>query len=292
VWQSYFGVGLVDTPEDFGLQGSAPTHPELLDWLAVEFMDRGWKLKDLHRLIVDSAVYRQSSRTNARLLEIDAANRLLARGPRFRVDGETVRDIALTASGLLNPRLGGPSVFPPTPAFLFLPPASFGPKSWIETTGPERYRRSLYTFRYRSSPNPVLTTFDAPVGDSSCVRRTRSNTPLQALISLNEKLSMECARGLAWRSLEAPGDDAERLTTAWRRCTGRRPQPDELRELLAMLVQQRTAFGQPSRDPWLLLADDGGKRPLLPLGATAPDAAAWTAVSRLLLNLDETITKE
>ena len=202
VWQAYFGTGLVATSEDLGPQGEPPSHPELLDWLAVEFMDRGWSLKHLHRLIVTSAAYRQSSRPTPELLARDPYNRLLARGPRFRVDAEIVRDIALAASGLLDPKLGGPSVCPPAPAFLFQPPASYGPKVWNEATGPDRYRRALYTFRCRSVPYPMLQTFDAPNGDFSCVRRTRSNTPLQALTTLNEPIFLECARALALRTLD------------------------------------------------------------------------------------------
>src|SRR6267142_2462764 len=185
------------TPEDFGLQSEKPSHPELLDWLAREFMDHGWHVKDIHRLIVNSATYKQSSRVTPELYEKDPQNRLLARGPRFRVDAEIVRDIALAASGLLNAKIGGPSVFPPAPAFLFLPPASYGPKIWKEETGADRYRRALYTFRYRSVPFPMLQIFDAPNGDISCVRRTRSNTPLQALTTLNEPLFLESARALA-----------------------------------------------------------------------------------------------
>ena len=160
MWQSYFGDGLVATPEDFGMHGEPPSHPKLLDWLAVEFMDGGWSQKRLHRLIVTSATYRQSSLASPELRTRDPYNRLLARGPRFRVDAETVRDVALAASGLLNERIGGPSIHPPLPEFLFLPPVSYGPKSWVVEKGTERYRRSLYIFRFRSVPHPVLQTFD------------------------------------------------------------------------------------------------------------------------------------
>ncbi|MBO0722414.1 MAG: PSD1 domain-containing protein, partial [Blastocatellia bacterium] len=236
IWQAYFGTGIVATSEDLGKQSEAPSHPELLDWLAVEFMEpstgkageqesgrageresgRGlaksssspalplshsptpssWSLKHIHRLIVTSATYRQSSKDTPELLAKDPYNRLLERGPRFRVEAETVRDIGLAASGLLNPKIGGPSVFPPSPEFLYLPPASYGPKIWKEEKGEDRYRRGLYTFRYRSVPFPMLQNFDAPNGDISCVRRARSNTPLQALTSLNEPLFMEEARAL------------------------------------------------------------------------------------------------
>ncbi len=172
VWQAYFGTGIVATSEDLGVQCEPPSHPELLDWLAVEFMENGWSLKHLHRLIANSATYRQSSRVTGPLLARDPYNRLLARGPRFRVDAEVVRDIALSASGLLDPKIGGPSVCPPAPAFLFQPPVSYGPKVWNEATGIERYRRAFYTFRYRSVPYPMLQAFDAPNGDFACVRRS------------------------------------------------------------------------------------------------------------------------
>ena len=212
IWQAYFGTGLVATAEDLGTQGEPPSNPELLDWLAVELMDHNWSLKHIHRLIVNSATYRQSSRVTPQLLERDPANRLLARGPRYRVDAEIVRDVALSASGLLNPKVGGPSVFPPAPEFLFQPPASYGPKTWNVATGPDRYRRALYTFRFRIVPYPMLQKFDAPIGEVACARRARSNTPLQALTTLNEPLFVECARALAVKILTDGGaTDAQRL---------------------------------------------------------------------------------
>ncbi|MEX0585504.1 MAG: DUF1553 domain-containing protein, partial [Pirellulales bacterium] len=236
VWQTYFGTGLVATPEDFGAQGDPPSHPELLDWLAVEFMDSGWSFKHLHQLLTTSATYRQSSHVAPELHARDPDNRLLARGPRFRVSAETVRDIALAASGLLQERIGGPSVHPPAPEFLFKPPASYGPKTWDSDTGPDRYRRAIYTFRFRSVPYPVLQTFDAPNGDFACVRRVRSNTPLQALTTLNEPLFVECARALAAATIaECRGDDDARIAWAFLKCLGRAPQPEEtqlLREFL------------------------------------------------------------
>jgi mono/diheme cytochrome c family protein len=292
VWQTYFGTGLVSTPEDLGSQSEAPSHPALLDWLAVEFMDRGWRLKDLHRLIVTSATYRQSSRVTPELLVKDPQNRWLTRGPRFRVDAEIVRDVALAASGLLDPEIGGPSAFPPAPAFLFVPPASYGPKVWKEDTGPGRYRRALYTFRYRSVPYPMLQNFDAPNGDFACVRRTRSNTPLQALTTLNEPLFLECARALALRTLQEGGSDAARLAAAFRRCVARPPSAQEAAVLLALLKKETQRFADGKANPWELAANDPAKPPALPPGATAPQLAAWTAVARVLLNLDETITKE
>ncbi|HBY63196.1 MAG TPA: hypothetical protein DEH78_25520 [Solibacterales bacterium] len=293
VWQSYFGIGLVETAEDFGRQSALPSHPELLDWLAVEFMDRGWSLKALHRLIATSATYRQSSVVTADLLGRDPYNRLLARGPRFRVDAEAVRDIALAASGLLNAKIGGPSVYPPAPGFLFLPPASYGPKNWHEATGEDRYRRALYTHRYRSVPYPVLQNFDAPNGDMACVRRTRSNTPLQALGTLNEALFLESARALAGRILREAGPaDEAKLAFAFRRVLGRRPEPKETAGLLAFLNKQRGRLTQGWLDVWALTGLDQTQAKSLPAGASPVQYAAWTALSRVLLNLDEAITKE
>ena len=293
VWQAYFGTGIVASSEDLGTQSDPPSHPELLDWLSVEFMDHGWSLKHLHRLIVTSATYRQSSRVTPDLYERDQYNRWLARSPRLRVEGEIVRDIALAASGLLNRKVGGASVFTPAPAFLFVPPASYGPFVWNDETGPDRYRRAIYTFRRRSTPYPMLTNFDTPNGDFSCVRRTRSNTPLQALTTLNETIFLECARNLALITLKERGtDDAARLTWAFRRCVARTPSDHERDVLLKLLAQQTTKFSSPDAKPWELAANDPAQPPVLPDGTTPAQAAAWTAVARVLLNLDEAVTKE
>jgi cytochrome c553 len=293
VWQTYFGTGIVATSEDLGTQCEPPSHPELLDWLAVEFMDGGWDLKALHRWIVTSATYRRASNATPEMMERDPYNRLLGRGPRFRVEGEVVRDITLAASGLLNPAIGGPSVYPPAPAFLFQPPVSYGPKNWFESKGPDRYRRALYTFRYRSLPYPMLDTFDTPNGDSACVRRARSDTPLQALTMLNEPLSMETARALAWKTLHEGGSsDAQRVTYAFRRCVSRQPNEKEEAALEELLKKEEARYADGTRNPWDLAADDPAKPPALPEGVTAAQAAAWTVVSRVMLNLDETITKQ
>jgi hypothetical protein len=293
IWQAYFGTGLVETAEDFGLQAEKPSHPELLDWLAVEFMERNWSLKQLHRLIVSSATYRQASKVTREHLARDPGNRLLARGPRFRPDAEVVRDIALAASGLLNPKLGGPSVFPPLPKFMTLPPVSYGPKVWNESTGEDRYRRGLYTFRYRSLPFPALAAFDAPNGDFACVRRARSNTPLQALTALNEPVYLECARALGLRALTDGGTtDESRLTHLFRRCLSRPPAEREATELLSLLSKQKQHFSRPGAKPLDLLIDEGKEAPPLLDGVTPADWAAWTVVARVLLNLDETVTKE
>jgi len=304
VWQTYFGTGLVATSEDFGTQSEPPSHPELLDWLAVEFMEgthpdgalttsQPWSLKHLHRLIVNSTMYRQSSRVTSQLLARDPFNRLLARAPRFRVEAEIVRDIALSASGLLVPRIGGPSVYPPAPDFLFQPPASYGPKVWKEETGENRYRRALYTFRFRSVPYPVLQTFDAPNGDASCVRRTRANTPLQALTTLNEPVFVECAQNLALLILREGGStNTDRLRFAFRRCLSRSPSDEESVALLSLFDRQEQHFSAPDARPWEIAARNPDQPPELPKNATPAQLAAWTVLSRVLLNLDETITRE
>jgi len=272
----------------------------LLDWLAVEFMEGGtvgkaqpWSLKRLHRLIVTSTTYRQSPKVSSDLATRDPFNRLLARGARVRVEAEIVRDVALAASGLLDEKLGGPSVHPPAPSFLFQPPASYGPKTWKEDTDSNRYRRALYTFRFRSVPYPPLQNFDAPNGDFSCVRRTRSNTPRQALTTLNEPVFLECARSLAQKTLREGGSsDADRMVYAFRRCVSRQPTEKEAAALLGLLQKQSVRFNDGNERPWDLAAADPEHPPELPPGATPAQLAAWTAVSRVLLNLDETITKE
>ena len=270
-----------------------PSHPELLDWLACEFMDSGWSIKHIHRLIVKSATYRQSSRVTPELYKQDPYNRLLARGPRFRVEGEIIRDIALAASGLLNPEMGGRSIYPPAPHFLFERPASYGPKVWNEEAGAERYRRSLYIFKFRTSPFPMLQTFDAPNGDFSCVRRMRSNTPLQALVSLNETQFIECAQALARKALTEGGkSDTDRIDYAFRRALSRQPTTDERMELLALLDKEKKRIAEGWVNPLELATGKNEKPADLPAGATPTQLAAYTVVSRVLLNLDETITKE
>ena len=250
-------------------------------------------MKHIHRLIVTSSAYRQSSRVTPALYSKDPFNRLLARGPRFRVEAEIVKDIALSASGLLNDRVGGPSVYSPAPAFLFLPPASYAPFPWKEETGPDRYRRGLYTFRRRSTPYPMLQAFDAPNGDFSCVRRSRSDTPLQALTALNEPVFVECAQSLARKILEHPStSDADRVSYGFRRAVGRPPTSQERDELLAVLAKQekRVAEGWVNAQEVATGKDEAITG--LPKGVTPTQLAAYTIVSRVLLNLDETITKE
>ena len=296
IWQSIFGVGLVETAEDFGMRSADPTHPELLDWLAVGFSEgtlgekrTPWSLKQLIRAVVLSSTYRQDSRASETLLERDPRNRLLARGPRFRAEAEVVRDIALTTSGLLHEKMGGRSFFPPVPESLFA--LNFVKIDWKPAPAPERYRRSLYMFRRRSMPDPVMGSFDAPNGDFSCVRRVRSNTPLAALASLNEPVFVEAAQGLALRTLrEGGGTDEERATYAFRACTGRAPKPAEVATILELLRSRdgRIAEGWvPARE----VSVGDAKLPELPAGANPRQLAGWTIVSRVLLNLDETLTK-
>lgn len=268
VWQAYFGIGLVETPEDFGLQGSKPSHPELLDWLACEFMDHGWSIKHLHRLIVTSHTYQQDSRVTPEIFAIDPYNRLLARGPRLRVEGEIVRDIQLAVSGLLNREIGGRGVMPPAPEYLFQKPVSYAPFPWKVEETEQKYRRSVYVFRRRSTPYPFLSTFDVPNGEASCIKRARSNTPLQALMTLNETLSLEAAEHLAKRMTEAAkGDDKAAIAHGFLLCTSRQPTAKETQVLMHLLEQQRAT-------------------------STPETLAPMTTVARALLNLDETITKE
>jgi mono/diheme cytochrome c family protein len=284
VWQAYFGVGIVETENDYGTQGTPPTHPELLDYLASEFVARKWSLKDMHRLVVTSATYRQASRARPELAAVDPGNRLLARQSRLRLDAEVIRDSALAACGLLTPTVGGPSVYPPQPPGVY----NFTqvPREWKASTGPDRYRRGLYTFLWRSAPYPGLTVFDAPDGGSACTRRNRSTTPLQALTLLNDQAYLELAQGLAARILKKEGTDQDRLALGFRLCTARKPSDKELAVLKGLLDRQREAFAADPRQARALVPEK------LPPGVDAPEFAAWTAAARVLLNLDEFITRE
>ncbi len=283
VWHKYFGRGLVATLEDFGTQGEKPSHPELLDWLAAELMRRQWDLKDFHRLIVTSATYRQSSRQRPELEGRDPLNILLARQRRLRLEGELVRDAALAASGLLYRMIGGPSVRPPQPAGISEITYAGGAK-WPESTGPNRYRRGLYTWFQRTSPYPMLTTFDAPESILCCVRRERSNTPLQALTLLNDTVFVECAQALGRRIVQEPVHERPRY--AFRACLSREPTVNELGRLQRLydeLLLECRVQGSPVAE----LA--GAVR--LP-GTKTPASAACVAFARALMNLDEFITRE
>ena len=284
IWQEHFGRGLVETENDFGTQGAPPTHPELLDWLATEFIAQGWSQKAMHRLIVSSATYRQSSQTRADLASTDPGNRRLARQTRLRLDAELVRDGTLSACGLLYPALGGPSVFPPQPDGVM----SLGQmrRDWKPETGPNRYRRGVYTFFWRATPHPQLLVFDAPDATKACTRRVRSNTPLQALTLLNDLAFFEFAQALAARVLrEGPPDEPGRLRFAFRLCLSRSPTDSENQRLADLLSRQQADFQ----------SDPKAAEPIAAPGTGPGDVverAAWTTVARVLLNLDEFITRE
>lgn len=285
IWQRYFGRGLVPTVDDFGTQGDKPSHPELLDWLADEFRAGGWRLKAMHRLILNSATYRQSSRYRRELVDTDPYNALLARQNRRRVEAEVIRDLALAASGLLVPRVGGPSVFPPQPAeYSKLTYANSA--RWTDSSGPDRYRRGMYTFFRRTSPYPMLATFDAPDSTETCTRRQSSNTPLQALTLWNDAVFFECAQALARRIVgEAPSPEA-RLEYAFLLTVSRKPTDEERAAVEALLRD-----GQPlaEADPESAGKIIGGAAPQ---GVQPAELAAWVLVARTLLNVDEFITRE
>jgi mono/diheme cytochrome c family protein len=286
LWARTFGRGLVETGEDFGIQGELPSHPELLDWLATEFVEQKWSLKAMHRLLVTSATYRQSSHLTPELARRDPFNRLLARGPRFRLDAEAVRDNALAISGLLNPRMGGPSVFPTQPEGIWFNP--YSGDRWTTSTNGDQYRRGLYTFWRRTAPYANFMAFDAPSREVSCERRPRTNTPLQALAVLNDKAFVEASAALARRVLrEAPADEQSRLIYGFILCVARTPSHQE-REVLARLYRDSLAKYQKDAKAAQAMVANGG--PLLS-GQDAAEVAAWTVVANVLLNLDETITQ-
>jgi mono/diheme cytochrome c family protein len=289
VWNTYFGRGIVNTVEDFGTMGEKPSHPELLDWLATELPRQGWSMKKMHRLIVTSATYRQSSTVTPDHLKRDPENVLLTRGPRLRVEAEIVRDIALASAGLLSPKIGGPSVFPPQPEGVA--ELSYGPLAWKPSAGEDRYRRGLYTFLKRTSPYPGLITFDAPTSETTCVRRVRSNTPLQALTTLNDEVFVEAAQHMARRVMtDVPtADTRARAEHAFRLCLTRKPTPEELTPIVAFYDAQLARFKGKAADAAKVAAVDPAKPPE---GLDPSELAAWTAVSRAILNLDETVTKE
>lgn len=280
-WAAFFGRGLVRTTEDFGFQGELPSHPDLLDWLAVEFMSRGWSQKAMHKLIVLSATYRQASRVSPEHLVKDPQNRWLARGPRIRLDGELVRDLALSASGLLSPKLGGPSVFPPQLASITRE-GTYGPLEWKVSQGEDRYRRGLYTFAKRTAPYATFQTFDAPSGEACVARRETSNTPLQSLTLLNDEVFLEAAQALGRHAAALADTDHARATMLFRRILVRSPEPNELDRILAFLRNQRQHLAQEETQATSLAGPGEG---------SATDRAAWTAVARALLNLDEAVTR-
>jgi hypothetical protein len=285
IWQQYFGRGLVETENDFGTQGARPSHPELLDWLATELIARRWSLKAMHRLIVTSATYRQSSRFRPDLHRVDPSNKLLGRQSRLRLDAEVIRDVALTACGLLSRKIGGPSVYPPQPEGVY--GFTQVKRPWNVSAGEDRYRRGMYTFFQRSAPHPALMVFDAPDAVGACTRRNRSNTPLQALTLLNDEGFVECSRALAARVLrEAPLNDTARARHMVRLCLARAPSAWECRRLVAFFNEQQASL-ESAPDEARAIA---GMEPSP--GARIAELAAWTLVARVVLNLDEFITRE
>jgi hypothetical protein len=269
LWEALIGRGLVETVEDFGTQGDPPSHPELLDWLAVEFMEHGWSQKAILRAIVGSATYRQSSAASPALRERDPDNRLLARASRYRLEAEAVRDTALAAAGLLSSRIGGPSVHPPQPEGVWNVP--YSDMRWENSSGEDAHRRGLYTFIRRSSPYPSLVTFDAPSREQCVPRRPRTNTPLQALTTLNDPVFVEAARALAGRmEREGGSTTAGRIAYGHLLCTARRPDARDLAALEALHARERVRLGA---DP-------------------AADTGALASVASVLLNLDATLTRE
>jgi mono/diheme cytochrome c family protein len=299
-WGEFFGRPIVESPEDFGTQCLPPVHPELLDWLAVEFMSGPssrapgepslgtgrWSLKAIHRTIVTSTAYRQSSRMTRASVERDPYNRLISRGPRFRMEAEMIRDLMLSASGLLSTKIGGPSVFPLQADTSGVIAINKVDTAWAPSTGEDRYRRGLYTHWRRTAPFAAFSIFDAPSRENCTVRRQRTNTPLQALAALNDPAFFDAARGLALRVLREAGDDRARIDLAFRLCTSRRPRIDEVDVLAAELKRQRDHFRQ-SPDAAKAIFKGHPETPSEPVAA-----AAWTIVANILINLDETLTKE
>ncbi|MCU1260640.1 MAG: hypothetical protein JWO80_3525 [Bryobacterales bacterium] len=292
-WQMYFGAGIVKTTEDFGSQGDPPSHPELLDWLATEFVRTGWDVKAMQKLIVTSAAYRQSSKATPELIEKDPDNRLLARGPRFRLPAETVRDNALAISGILKERVGGPSVFPYQPVGLWEDTAFgdvYSAQSYTPSHGDDLYRRSMYSFWKRTSGPPALITFDAPDREKCTARRLLTNTPLQALVLMNDPTYVESARWLAQRMIaEGGADPGKRIRLGFRLATARVPRLEEV-QVLRDLEEKELAQYRRDRE---------AARKLLAVGESKYDPkldpselAAWTTVASTILNLDETISKE
>lgn len=285
IWAQYFGRGIVETSEEFGAQGELPSHPDLLDWLAAEFVARDWSLKAMHRLIVTSATYRQSSEVTPELVERDPFNRLLARGARLRMDAEMLRDAALAMAGLLQEKIGGPSVFPYQPEGVWNSP--YNGDRWIESKSGDQFRRGLYTFWRRTAPYASFAAFDAPSREVMCERRVRSNTPIQALVTLNDPAFLAAARGLAQRVLSNQASTArERLVFAFQSCVARRPGPNEIRPLLSLFEEGLSRF---SSNEAAAKAFAGVSEP--PADQTIAERASWTLIANVLLNLDETLTK-
>lgn len=287
LWEELFGIGLVETSEDFGTQGEKASHPALLDYLAVRFMDLGWSQKKLLREIVLSHTYRQSAKVTSAQLEIDPRNRLLSRAPRFRLSAELIRDQALAASGLLSRKMYGRSVMPPQPAGLWK--EAFSREAWKNSEGENRYRRGLYTYWKRTSPYPSMIAFDATSREVCAVRRIRTNTPLAAMVALNDPVFQECAQELARRVMGEGGDSVESRTRyAFQLVLARAPTDGELTRLMAFFEAERMSFGKDEEGARKTAESMRGKAPG---GMEISELAAWTMVARVLLNLDETLCK-
>jgi hypothetical protein len=285
-WLHLFGRGLVETQEDFGSQGRPPSHPELLDWLAVEFRDKGWSMKGLLKTIVMSATYRQSSKATPELVKRDATNRLLARGPRFRMEFEMIRDSALAASGVLSPKMYGPSVMPPQPDGVWR--SVYNTARWVAATGEDRYRRGLYTYVKRTAPYPALTTLDGPSREICTIRRVATNTPLQALVTLNDTAFVETAQALARQMFAAGKTPEERIARGLERALVRPAKPDEVAVLKELYDARRKHYEAHADEATKLATDPLGPAPN---GMPVSDLAALTAVANVILNLDEFLTK-
>ncbi len=283
MWQQLFGTGIVATSNDFGTQGKEPSHPDLLDWLALTFVENGWSRKQMLRLIVTSATYRQSSLARSELTERDPENTWLARQNRLRLPAELVRDNALAVSGLLFERVGGPSIYPPQPDGVN--ELSYSRKEWPEDIGPDRYRRGMYIFFRRTSPYPMLVNFDAPDSLTTNVGRERTNTPLQALNLLNDPVFLEAAQALALRVVQ--DDDAfdERLEHIFSLALGREATHHEAERVQAFHQLQQAHFADEA-------AAAASVAPIVPVGQNRADLAAWTGIARGLMNLDEFVTRE
>ncbi|MEM1085322.1 MAG: DUF1553 domain-containing protein [Verrucomicrobiota bacterium] len=286
-WEKIFGIGIVATSEEFGSQGDQPSHPELLDWLAIEFVENGWDMKRLLRLLVTSASYRQDSAVSPELTARDPKNRLLARGPRFRLSAEMVRDQSLSVAGLLSDKMHGPPVHPPQPD-MGLKAAFGGGIDWKTSAGEDRYRRGIYTTWRRSNPYPSMAAFDAPNREVCTVRRDRTNTPLQAFVTLNDPVYVEAAQGLARRMAEAAGSPVERVRHGYRLCFSRDPEPGELDRLMLLHDQAMETFASDPENAKRMATDPIGP---IPKGRDPVELAALSVVGNVLLNLDEMLMK-
>jgi hypothetical protein len=300
-WEQLFGRGIVLTSEDFGSQGTLPTHPELLDWLAVELMDNGWSLKHLTKKIVMSAAYRQSAQISAEKLRIDPENQLISRGPRERLTAEQIRDQALAVSGLLSRKIGGPSVMPPQPAGIWQ--VVYSNEKWTASQGEDRYRRGIYTYWRRTSPYPAALAFDATSRETCTIRRVTTNTPIAAFALLNDPVYIEAAQALAQRVVREVGDDTlARATFAFRQVLARPPAGKELERIVALFERERQRYGtdeEAAKQIALRNIGSNDKDKSEAVGGMDPtddstnlrDLAAWTVVSNVLLNLDEALNK-